>query len=210
MQTLNDSGRKKRTRPKRGAPAKGEPTARERILATAMDLFYREGIQTTGVDTIVERSGVSKTSLYRTFASKDDLIAAVAGEQNRLYWAGWEATIARAPDDARGRLQAVLAGVARQITGPSYRGCPFINTATEFRDDSHPGRMIARANKEELRKRLGDLCRQMGTRNPARLGSRLALLINGAYASGLVTDVTAVEADLIKSASALIDRELPG
>ena len=63
-------------RPRRGAPPKGEVSARERILATAGELFYREGIRAIGVDTVVERSGVSKTSLYRLFDSKDALIAA--------------------------------------------------------------------------------------------------------------------------------------
>ena len=58
-------------RPRRGAPPKGEVSARERILATASELFYREGIRVTGVDTVVEQSGVSKTSLYRLFDSKD-------------------------------------------------------------------------------------------------------------------------------------------
>ena len=67
-------------RPRRGAPPKGEPSARERILATAGELFYREGIRAIGVDTVVERSGVSKTTLYRLFESKDALIAAVAAE----------------------------------------------------------------------------------------------------------------------------------
>ena len=67
--------------PRRGAPPKGEASARERILATANELFYREGVRAIGVDTVVERSRVSKTSLYRVFESKDALIAAFAAER---------------------------------------------------------------------------------------------------------------------------------
>jgi AcrR family transcriptional regulator len=70
-------------RPRRGAPPKGEVTARERILATASKLFYRDGIRVIGVDTVVERSGVSKTSLHRLFDSKDALIAAFAAEKDQ-------------------------------------------------------------------------------------------------------------------------------
>ena len=78
-------------RPRRGAPPKGEVSARERILATAGELFYREGIRVIGVDTVVERSGVSKTSLYRLFDSKDALIAAFVTEKDQLFWlcVGW-------------------------------------------------------------------------------------------------------------------------
>src|SRR5271156_5644890 len=77
-------------RPRRGAPAKGEVSARERILATANELFYREGIRAIGVDTVVKQSGVSKTSLYRLFESKDALIAAFAVDQDRLFWTRWD------------------------------------------------------------------------------------------------------------------------
>jgi len=68
-------------------------SARERILATASELFYREGIRAIGVDTVVERSGVSKTSLYRLFESKVALIAAFAAEQDRLFWARWDQAV---------------------------------------------------------------------------------------------------------------------
>jgi len=77
-----------RARPRRGTPPKGEVSARERILATASQLFYHEGIRAIGIDTVVERSGVSKTSLYRLFESKDALIAAFAAEQDRSFWHG--------------------------------------------------------------------------------------------------------------------------
>src|ERR1700746_1982625 len=86
---------------RRGAPAKGEASARERILATANELFYHEGIRAIGVDTVVERSGVSKTSLYRVFESKDALIAAVAAEQDRSFWAWWDRLEQRHADDPR-------------------------------------------------------------------------------------------------------------
>src|ERR1700739_3324316 len=97
-------------RPRRGAPPKGEVTARERILATASELFYREGIRAIGVDTVVERSGVSKPRLYRLFESKDALIAAVATEQDRLFWARWDRIEKQHANDPRALLEALLTG----------------------------------------------------------------------------------------------------
>src|SRR6201995_1082846 len=134
-------------RPRRGAPPKGEVTARERILATASELFYREGIRAIGVDTVAEQSGVSKTSLYRVFDSKDDLIAAFAAEKDRSFWAWWDRTEKLHADDPRALLDALLSGIAERIGRPAYRGCPFLNLMTEFPDDKHPGRVIARNNK---------------------------------------------------------------
>lgn len=184
------------TRPRRGAPPKGEVSARERILATASELFYREGIRAIGVDTVVERSGVSKTSLYRLFESKDALIAAFAAEQDRLFWAWWDRIEDQHAGDPRAILEALLSGIAKRITHPAYRGCPFLNLATEFPDDNHPGRVIARRNKEEMRTRLAAVLGKLGVGDPNRTASQVALIINGAYVTGLIAQPADLRGDL--------------
>ena len=191
-------------RPRRGAPPKGEVSARERILATASELFYREGIRAIGVDTVVERSGVSKTSLYRLFESKDALIAAVAAEQDRSFWAWWDRVEGQHADDPRALLDALLSGIAKRIGRPAFRGCPFLNLATEFPDDNHPGRVVARANKEELRARLATIVAKLGVGDPDRAASQIALIINGAYATGLVAKPADLRGDLIDAAMKLL------
>src|SRR6267154_2707006 len=153
-------------RPRRGAPPKGEVSARERILATASELFYREGIRSIGVDTVVERSGVSKTTLYRLFESKDALITAFAAEQDRLFWVWWDRVEEQHADDPRALLDALLSGIAKRIGHPAYRGCPFLNLATELPDPSHPGRVVAAGNKEEMRKRLAAIVARLGASDP--------------------------------------------
>ena len=187
-------------RPRRGAPPKGETSARERILATASELFYREGIRAIGVDTVVERSGVSKTSLYRLFESKDVLIAAFATEQDRLFWARWDRIEEQHADDPRALLEALLSGIAERIERPAYRGCPFCNLATEFPDQNHPGRVIARANKEELRARLAAIVAKLGAADPNRVASQIVLLINGAYVAGLMAKPADLRGDLVDAA----------
>jgi AcrR family transcriptional regulator len=193
---------------RRGAPPKGEPSARDRILATATELFYREGIQVTGVDTVVARSNVSKTSLYRTFVSKDELIAAVLEGQDRGYWAWWDGVIAKASSNPRAQLKAILVAISRHTATAAWRGCPFINAAIELADSDHPGHARVVANKEELKKRLTDLCRKIGARQPARLGGQLAMLVNGAYSSGPITGTAHMEADLVAAALAIVDGNL--
>src|ERR1700751_2195705 len=191
-------------RPRRGAPPKGEVSARERILATASELFYREGIRAIGVDTVVERSGVSKTSLYRLFESKDALIAAVAAEQDRSFWAWWDRLEQRHADDPRALLDALLSGIAKRMGHPAFRGCPLLNLATEFPDDNHPGRVVARANKEEMRARLGRIVAKLGASNPNRTASQIALIINGAYVTGLMAEPADLRGDLVEAAMKLL------
>jgi AcrR family transcriptional regulator len=191
-------------RPRRGAPPKGEASARERILATASELFYREGIRAIGVDTVVERSGVSKTSLYRVFESKDALIAAFATEQDRLFWAWWDRMEEQHADDPRALLNALLSGIAKRIGRPAYRGCPFLNLAAEFPDRNHPGRVIARGNKEEMRARLATIVAKLGAGDPNRVASQIALIINGAYVAGYMREPADLRDDLVDAAMKLL------
>lgn len=191
-------------RPRRGAPRKGEVSARERILATASDLFYREGIRAIGIDTVVEQSGVSKTSLYRVFDSKDALISAFAAERDQLFWAWWNGVEEQHAEDPRALLDALLSGIAKRIAHPAFRGCPFLNLVAEFPDDNHPGRVIARNNKEELRARLATIVARLGVNDPNRTASQIALIINGAYVTGLVAESRDLSGDLIDAATKLL------
>jgi AcrR family transcriptional regulator len=195
---------KAEARPRRGAPLKGEVSARERILATAGELFYREGIRAIGVDTVVEQSGVSKTSLYRLFGSKDDLIAAFAAEKDRSFWAWWDRAEELHADDPRALLEALLSGIVKRIGSPAYRGCPFLNLVTEFPDSNHPGRVIARHNKEEMRARLATIVAKLGARDPDRTASQIALLVNGAYVTGLMAESVDLRGDLVDAVMKLL------
>jgi AcrR family transcriptional regulator len=181
--------------------------ARERILETATELFYREGIRAVGVDTIVARSGVAKMSLYRSFPSKDDLVAAFLEAADRRYWAWWDRVVARHPGDPRAQLGALLRAVAKRTRSPDYRGCPFVNTATEFPDAGHPGRAVALANKRAVRARLRQLAADAGARDPDLLADQLQVLLDGAYATG---QMQPGPPDAITSAAdTLIDAQLP-
>jgi AcrR family transcriptional regulator len=193
---------------RRGAPRRGEPSARQRLIEIAIELFYQEGIRAIGIDTVVGRSGVSKSSLYRTFASKDELIAAFAEEQNRRFWQWWKDTVDRHVGAPRRQIEALLEGIAGQIANPQFRGCPFINLATEFPDPQHPGTAIACSNKREVSKRLRTLARALGARDHRQLGDQLALLIDGAYGHAVTLGAAGLRRELIEMAKLLIDAQV--
>jgi AcrR family transcriptional regulator len=159
-------------------------SARTRILEAAAELFYREGIRAVGVDAVIAHSGVAKMSLYRNFAGKDELVAAFLEYRDGIYWTWWDKVVARHPGDPRAQIRAIFETVGKRTARPDYRGCPFINTAVEFPDPDHPGRVIALANKMELRNRLRGLADSAGAHDPAMLADQLLLLIEGTYVSG--------------------------
>jgi AcrR family transcriptional regulator len=195
------------TKRRRGAPRRNEPSARTRLVETATELFYQEGIRAVGIDTVVARSGVSKSSLYRTFASKDELIAAFAESENLRFWRWWDETVERYADAPSRQLRALLEGIGEQIASPQFRGCPFINLANEFPDREHPGTAIACANKREMRERLRAIARAVGARNPQRLGDQLALLIDGAYGHAVTLGPDGLKRELIDTATVLVDAQ---
>lgn len=157
---------------------------RERILRTASELFYREGTRAVGVDLVVARSGVAKTSLYRHFPTKDDLIEAFLQREDETFWRQWDDVAARHPGAADQELDAQLQWIGDRIARPGYRGCPQINIAAEYADESHPARRVAVAHKAELRRRLEAIARAMGLRDPQRFALRMAVVIDGALSSG--------------------------
>lgn len=183
----------------------GRRTARERILETAAELFYREGIRAVGIDTIIARSGVAKMSLYRNFASKDDLICAWLEDTEAKFWAWWQGVVARHPGDPRAQMKALFAALGKWSAHPKFRGCPFINTTVEFRDTDHPGRAIAERHARAMRDRLRDLAAQAGAPEPEALAEHLLLLMQGGYTGGRMLGPDVAARAIPAAASVLID-----
>ncbi|MGJ6965828.1 TetR/AcrR family transcriptional regulator [Streptosporangium sp. G11] len=156
---------------------------REHVLQIAHDLFYWHGIRAVGVDRIAAEAGVAPTTLYRLFASKDDLIAAYVERAGRLYREWFDAVVA---DDGRGprdRILALFDALTEQVQPQQCRGCPFLMALAEIPDRDHPAHRHAVGTKTWVRVRLGELTAATGADNPAELADQLALTMEGVYAS---------------------------
>ena len=154
--------------------------ARDRILETAQRLFYRDGFRAVGIDTIIAEAGVAKMTLYRHFASKDDLIVAYLEESNRQFWE-WLNSATDNLKDPLERLMAIFEEVERVSTSPQCLGCAFQGTAAEFPDRDHRGHQVALAHKQAALDRFADLARQGGLDDPEHLADQLLLLMDGAW-----------------------------
>jgi AcrR family transcriptional regulator len=179
-------------------------SARQRLLETARELFYREGIRTIGVDTIVERSGVGKATLYRHFPTKDDLITAYIEEEDHAHLQWFDAVTGseRPPKEL---LLAWLEDCEQRIQEPDFRGCPFLNAMAEIAETEHPAYQSAARHERTLRDRLAQLSRQAGARDPAQLADQLLLVVNGALASASLFGEASPAHQLTTIAAHLID-----
>jgi AcrR family transcriptional regulator len=161
---------------------------REHVLRVAHDLFYWHGIRAVGVDRIAAEAGVAPTTLYRVFASKDDLVAAYVERADRLYrqWFDDAATVAGS-DHPRDRILAVFDALVDQTRPEVCRGCPFLMALAEFADPASLAHRNAVTMKNWVRARFGELATELAAvapvGDPDVLADRLVLVMEGVYAS---------------------------
>ena len=160
--------------------SEAEPRPRERILATARDLFYRDGIRAVGVEVIAAEAGTNKMTLYRNFGSKEELIAEYLKGEVEAVEAHWDGLIARHGADPKALILAWLKDMGALMTRPESRGCPMVNAAVELPDPHHPGRKVIEQHKSEMRDRLAAACRKAGLAHPELLADQIHMLVEGA------------------------------
>jgi AcrR family transcriptional regulator len=165
------------------AAAEPAPDVRGRILDTASRLFYERGVRAVGVDLVVLEAAVAKTSLYRYFPTKDDLIVAFLEREDLEFWAQWDGVAAQFPDDPAGELDAHMRWIGKRLARSNYRGCPQINVAAEFAEQDHPARQVSQRHMLALRSHLFDIARRLNVPRPEQLAAQLAVLMNGAFVS---------------------------
>jgi AcrR family transcriptional regulator len=178
-------------------------SARERLLAAANELFYAEGVQTVGIDRIIEHAGVAKASLYNLFGSKDALVQAYlesrhSGTSERL-----KAAIER-HRDPRKRLLAVFDAQGEIFAQPDFRGCAFTTATAEAADGSLIDQ-AADAFRADILALFTELSREAGARNPARLARQLHLVYDGAGLAARMDRDPSVARSARAAAAALLD-----
>lgn len=156
-----------------------QPAPRERILAAARDLFYRNGINAVGVEAIAAAASTNKMTLYRHFRSKDDLIVAYVTEIAREGDAFWQDLKAKHPDAPDKFLNAWVDYVEDVLGNKYSRGCALANAAVELPAD-HPARAVIKDYKERKRGLLIQLFRAARYREPEQLADEVFLLFEGA------------------------------
>lgn len=160
---------------------------REHILSVAADLFYSQGIHATGVDTVAARAEVAPTTLYRLFASKDELVAAYVERCSAAYRARLTAASSPSTGTPRDRILAVFDVFADDALAKTCRGCPFLMVLAEFPDSHSAPHLQAVAHKTWLRELFHDLveglAKERSVSNLGALAEQLTLVADGVYGS---------------------------
>ena len=181
--------------------------ARERLLDAAAQLFDAKGYGAVGIDVIIAEAGVAKRTLYRHFASKDELIAAYLARANTRYLNWIDEELAKV-DDPVEKLRTYAQLVQTRTTSPASLGCTFQVAAAEFPSLEHLGHKEALAHKIAVREKLLGLVREAELCEPEVLANALLLLIDGAWAAARMfgAQPSTPATTLVEAANALIER----
>ncbi|MFI9008106.1 TetR/AcrR family transcriptional regulator [Actinosynnema sp. NPDC053489] len=168
----------------RGTVHRSAAETRSHVLRVAGDLFYLRGIRATGVDLVAAEAGVAPTTLYRLFASKDDLVGAYVETADLDFRGRFTAAVEGAGPDPRDRILAVFDLVFAEVAADAFRGCRFLMSLAEFPEPALPAHRNALAAKSWTRERIAELTGQLGVADPGELADHLMLLFEGLHASG--------------------------
>src|SRR4030095_5690940 len=176
-------------RPRGARPAAGtdlSPGVEDRLVATASELFYREGVRAVGIQRVLEEAGVAKASLYAHFESKDELVAACLDKRICAWRAHVDAQLKRSPLDARGKLLLLFDLEDESIRSPRFRGCPLQSVGTEVTDPAHPAKRVMTGHRKWLHDLVTTLANDAGLQPADEVVGALIVLYDSASAAALV------------------------
>jgi AcrR family transcriptional regulator len=168
-------------------PAGDDESARGRLLNAATHLFCKNGINATGIDAIIDEAGTAKTTLYKLFGSKTNLVHAVLESEGKQWREWFIAAIEAGGGDPQTKLARIFPALKKWFGEERFYGCPFINAVAEHDKDQKQFRNIALRHKKVVLAHIEKLAAEMGAADPEVLAHQLALLIDGAIVAAMVS-----------------------
>ena len=160
--------------------------AKEKLIEAASDLFFEQGYQATTIDHVIERSGISRPTLYAHFNTKEELCIAYLKERRKIDLAGFREAM-RKEKTTKGRFLTVARVTGKTLSSTQYRGCRFFNMISEAADCNSPITQEARLYMDGLREIVKDSVLELKASNPKykkldvdRIAEAYYLIVSGA------------------------------
>lgn len=182
---------------------------RDKILKTAEELIYQNGIHAMGMDLLVKTSGVARKSIYRHFANKEDVASAALTERDER-WMQWFRTESDKGKTPQERILNMFTVLKSWFESDGFRGCAFINTAGEVGDPEDPVRQIAKMHKQKLLDYALELTEQLNVEHPEDLARQLLILLEGAITLSYVMGDGSAADNAQDIAKLMLERASPG
>lgn len=183
------------------------PTKRNELVQKALKAFYQNGFNATGMDTLVKETGISKTSMYKHFRTKEDLILAVLRLRDENFRNWLYRRMEELAETPRDQLIAMFDALEEWFSEPGYKGCMFIKASSEFQDASHPIHKQSADHKRMLERYVTELATKAGLPEPDKLARQLLLLKEGAIVTAHLGHTENAARDAKAAATTLLRRQ---
>ncbi|KAA5971471.1 TetR/AcrR family transcriptional regulator [Pantoea sp. M_9] len=160
-------------------------STREKILRSAEQLIYQNGIHAMGMELLVKTSGVARKSIYHHFASKEEVASAALSVRDEQ-WMAWFRSASDQGNTPQDRILNMFTALKSWFGSEDFRGCAFINTAGETGNPDDTVRQIAKIHKQKLLDYTLELSKEMNVAHPGALARQLLILIEGAITASYV------------------------
>jgi AcrR family transcriptional regulator len=190
------------------SPQERSAAARARLLAAASELFYAEGVQSVGIDRVIEHAGVAKATLYSAFGSKDGLVRAYLQARHAATAERMARELQARYDTPKERLIGAFEVQGLSFTEPGFRGCAFVSASA----DAPPGGVVEHAAQDYrawLHELFYDLARQAGAKDPKSLAQQLVLIFDGAGISAWMDRDPSAQTAARTIAAGVVDAAIP-
>lgn len=171
---------------------KGRKSKREHLVEVAQQLFYREGIKGTGIDTVLEHANISKRTLYNHFKSKDELVIATLQRRDDEFMNMLKAGVKKYAGQQQGNVLfakplAFFDAIGEWTTSSQFSGCMFINASAEFPRQDHPIHVICTMHKRLVIQYVEELLEPLQLTDKHDLALQFAVLADGAIVNAHTT-----------------------
>jgi AcrR family transcriptional regulator len=153
---------------------------RDHLLSIAQRMFCESGFHAVSVDAIIEEAGVARMTLYKNFASKEDLIVATLKQEDTMFRQWLVSAVEAQSNHSSDRILGLFRALHVRFAAEGYYGCAFVRASIEYPASDHPVHRAARAHKEMIRSYLRGLAAEVQGADPITLSEQLYLLFEGA------------------------------
>ena len=181
---------------------------RDELVRKALKVFYKNGFVATGMDKVVAETGISKTSMYNHFRTKEDLILAVLRLRDENFRNRLARRVEDLADTPKGRLLALFDVLDEWFNEDDFRSCMFIKASSEYQDHSHPIHAISAEHKRLLLTYVRGLAEKARAKQPDVLARQLMLLKEGAIVTAHLQGPDGVAAEARAAAAVLLENSL--
>ncbi|TYC66003.1 TetR family transcriptional regulator [Stappia sp. BW2] len=185
------------------------PSKRDELVRKSLAVFYRDGFHATGMDTLVVETGISKTTMFKHFRTKEDLILAVLRYRDETFRNWFLRSLDERDLPPRQKLLAIFDVLREWFEESGFRGCMFIKASSEFQDPAHPAHTQSTEHKRLLLSAFKSLAEKAGAARPELLARQLLLLKEGAIVAAQMGFDPDPAGAAREAASALIEAHIP-